>query len=184
MDVLGSLISYIRKKKRLIYIERLKERGLRIGKNVAIVDDCFLDAAHCYLIQIDDNCTIAPNVSFIAHDASSLVHLGYSRIGKIHIMERCFIGFGSIVLCGVTIGQGSIVAAGSVVTKDVAAGMVVGGNPAKPICTVSEYVDRISRELEISGHEPFGIDYHIYNLTDSKRQEVIDRVGRGRSFMV
>lgn len=42
---------------------------------------------------------------------------------------------------GVTIGDNALVAAGSVVTKSVPAGVVVGGNPAKIICTVDEYIE-------------------------------------------
>ena len=43
---------------------------------------------------------------------------------------------------GVTIGKGSLVAAGSIVTKSVPDGVVVAGNPAKYICTVEEYIER------------------------------------------
>jgi len=53
------------------YIDRLVENGLRLGKNVAIVDRFFLDPSHCFLISIGDNCTICPNVRLIAHDAST-----------------------------------------------------------------------------------------------------------------
>ena len=43
---------------------------------------------------------------------------------------------------GVTIGKGSLVAAGSIVTKSVPDGVVVAGNPAKQVCTVEEYIER------------------------------------------
>lgn len=43
---------------------------------------------------------------------------------------------------GVTIGEGSLVAAGSIVTRSVPAGVVVAGNPAKSVCTVEEYIER------------------------------------------
>ena len=49
------------------------------------------------------------------------------------IEDRVWIGCNVIILAGVTIGQGSIIAAGSVVTKSVAPGMLVAGNPAKEI---------------------------------------------------
>lgn len=45
-------------------------------------------------------------------------------------------------MAGVTIGEGALVAAGSIVTKSVPANTVVGGNPAKVICTVDEYIER------------------------------------------
>jgi galactoside O-acetyltransferase len=50
---------------------------------------------------------------------------------KIHIAKKSWIGFKAIVLKGIILGEGAIVASGSVVTKDVAAYTIVGGNPAK-----------------------------------------------------
>lgn len=53
--------------------------------------------------------------------------------GKVTIKDKAWIGFNSIILKGITIGEGSIVGAGSVVTKDVPDWTIVGGNPAKII---------------------------------------------------
>jgi acetyltransferase-like isoleucine patch superfamily enzyme len=53
---------------------------------------------------------------------------------KVTVGDDVWIGFGAIILSGVTIGEGSVIAAGSVVTKDVEAYAVVGGNPARKIC--------------------------------------------------
>jgi acetyltransferase-like isoleucine patch superfamily enzyme len=58
--------------------------------------------------------------------------------GKITVKDKAWIGFNCIVMKGVTIGEGSIVAAGSVVTKDVPDWTIVGGNPAKVIKYISE----------------------------------------------
>jgi acetyltransferase-like isoleucine patch superfamily enzyme len=77
--------------------------------------------------------------SYIAFEAAILSHemiralYAHTRIGR-----RCFIGARSIVMPGVTIGDGSIVAAGSVVTKDVPPGTIVGGNPAKVLRSAIE----------------------------------------------
>jgi len=58
---------------------------------------------------------------------------------KIKICDKVWIGFNSIILKGVTIGEGAIVAAGSVVTKDVEPWTIVGGNPAKLIREIPEH---------------------------------------------
>jgi carbonic anhydrase/acetyltransferase-like protein (isoleucine patch superfamily) len=61
-------------------------------------------------------------------------------VGKITIEDNVFVGIRSIIMPGVTIGTGSIVATGSLVTKDVPPHTVVGGVPAKVICSVDDYV--------------------------------------------
>ena len=59
------------------------------------------------------------------------------KSAPIKIMDDTWVGFGAIILKGVTIGEGAVIAAGSVVTKDVAPGSIVGGNPAKLIGTTT-----------------------------------------------
>lgn len=64
----------------------------------------------------------------------------FDIFGKIVVEDWAYIGSGTHIMAGVTIGEGALVAAGSIVTKSVPANTVVGGNPAKPICTVEEYI--------------------------------------------
>ncbi|MEJ5863060.1 acyltransferase [Pseudomonas farsensis] len=97
----------------------------RIGTNVGLSD-----------------CTL------IGHDGVvALIELSYGKhldsVGFIDVRDNSFIGHGAIVMPRVTIGPNAIVAAGAVVTKDVAPGTVVGGNPAKFICTTDELVARV-----------------------------------------
>ena len=169
-------------KKKKSYIEKLKERGLVLGENVNIVDTFFFDPSHCFLITIGDNCTFAPGVRLIAHDASTFTHLGYTKIGKIAINNNCFIGDSVIVLPCVTIGEGSIIGAGSVVKNDIPAGMVATGNPAKAICSVSDYIDITKRTGE--GKKVFGHEYLIKNLTKEKREEILQSLGDSFGFIV
>ena len=91
------------------------------------------------LIKIHNNVRIAANVTFYTHDVINMMFAtldGESYIPHrecIEIFDNCFIGGNSTILGGVSIGPDSIVAAGSVVTKDVPPGKIVGGNPARVI---------------------------------------------------
>lgn len=107
-------------------------KNLKIGKNVFINIDCvFLDLGG---ITIEDNVLIAPKVSLLTegHPLDPENRLGL--VAKpIHIKKNAWIGAGSTILQGVTIGENAVVAAGSVVSKNVPDNTVVGGIPAKII---------------------------------------------------
>ena len=66
----------------------------------------------------------------------------FDVFGKVTIEDWCYIGAYSQIMPGVTIGEGSLVAAGSIVTKSVPPHSVVGGNPAKILCTIDDYIAR------------------------------------------
>ena len=168
--------------KKKAYIQKLVNKGLHLGTNVSIVDTFFFDPSHCFLISIGDNCIFAPGVRLIAHDASTKLFLGYTKIGKINIGDNCFIGDSVIVLPCVTIGPGCIVGAGSVVTKDVPPGVLVAGNPAKVICSVDEYIKKIKdRSL---GKQIFNENYLINNLNKKRREEILSAVENSIGFIV
>lgn len=104
----------------------------KIGKNVFINFDCiFLDLGG---IIIEDNVLIAPKVSLLSEGHPIEPENRHALVPKpIYIKKNAWIGTGATILQGVTIGKNSIVAAGSVVTKDVPDNTVVGGIPAKVI---------------------------------------------------
>jgi maltose O-acetyltransferase len=173
----------ILKYKKNRYLKNLQKTGLQLGKNVWIVDDCFLDSAHCYLISIGDNTTICPNVRLIAHDASTKKILGYVKFGRIDIKENCFIGDSTIILPNVTIGANSIIGSGSVVTKSVPPNTVAAGNPAKYICSIEDYTKKMEGLLS-NEKKLFGRGYYIENLTPVKRNELIAAAESKIGFIV
>lgn len=107
----------------------------KIGKNVFINFDCvFLDLGG---ITIEDNVLIAPKVSLLTESHPTSIADRHSLIPKpIHIKKNAWVGANATILQGVTIGENSIVAAGSVVSKDVPDNVVVGGIPAKILKTI------------------------------------------------
>lgn len=105
-------------------------KNTRIGKRVFINSACsFLDLGG---ITIEDDVLIAPKVNLLSegHPISPKERKNL-KTGPIHIKRNAWIGANATILAGVTIGENSVVAAGSVVSKDVPANVIVGGSPAK-----------------------------------------------------
>lgn len=110
------------------------EAGNRIGNRVRIHTGCFLE-----LVTVEDDVFIAPNVVF-ADDLHPPCPRYEECVGGAVVRRGARVGSNSTVLPGVTIGSGALVAAGSVVVRDVEEGWVVGGSPARPLKRVSELV--------------------------------------------
>lgn len=131
------------------------------GGDVVFGKRCYIGQSHivCHTgVSFGDDVVVSWGVTIVDHNSHSLEWrfrkndiLDWAKgvkdwsnvkIAPVTICDRVWIGFNAIVLKGVTIGEGAVVAAGAVVTKDVAPYTVVAGNPA-----------RVVRELE-SAHEP------------------------------
>jgi hypothetical protein len=109
--------------------------GVKVGSGCRIYS-CSV-SSEFELLTIGDRVTVSTEVLFITHDGTGwLMSDGESRrysLAKIDIGNDVFIGARSTILPGVKIGDRCIVAAGSVVTKSVPSGSIVGGNPARII---------------------------------------------------
>jgi acetyltransferase-like isoleucine patch superfamily enzyme len=121
-----------------------------VGNNFHINPGC--NVTDPALVRIGNNVGLS-DCTLIGHDGVvALIELCYGKhldsVGYIDIKDNCFIGHGAIVMPRVTIGPDSIVAAGAVVTKDVLPGTVVGGNPAKFICTTEALIKRVEDRCE------------------------------------
>ncbi|MBX2989881.1 MAG: acyltransferase [Bacteroidetes bacterium] len=108
--------------------------GLRVGSNSNIGPYCYIGCSG--YIEIGDNVMMGPRVSIFAENHNfARTDVTMKRQGVaaefVKIEDDCWIASHSVILAGVTIGKGSIVSAGSVVTKDVPPYSIVGGVPAK-----------------------------------------------------
>ena len=98
-----------------------------------------------YLVTIGNHVQVTQGVSVYTHGGGNSVrkeHPDFDVFGKVVIEDWAYIGAYSQIMPGVTIGEGALVAAGSVVTRSVAPHTVVGGNPAHYICTTEEYYEK------------------------------------------
>lgn len=110
------------------------QKGVKIGKNCKISTHTFI----CEGVTIEDNVFVGHNVSFINDkypratnpDGSTQTEADWTVVPTV-VKKGASIGTSSTILCGVTIGEGAIVGAGSVVTKDVPPGAIVAGVPAR-----------------------------------------------------
>ena len=113
-------------------LEALTARGLVLGRDVYIGQGTMIDPWHCWLISIGDEAVLSARVVVLAHDGTTRRELGYTRIARVSIGRRAFIGASAHVLLGVTIGDDAIVGAGSVVRRDVPPGaLAVSGGPQR-----------------------------------------------------
>jgi maltose O-acetyltransferase len=164
-------------------LEGLQANGLQLGRGVFVGGGTVLDPDFCFLIEIGDDTTLSLEVMVLAHDASTRHHLGYSRVAPVRIGSRVFVGARAVILPGVTIGDDAIVGAGSLVRRDVPAGTVVAGNPARPLGRTDDYLARHRRALDArpswprEGHTTSG------GATPAVRRAMREVLRKGEAFI-
>lgn len=150
--------------------EQAKHLGVTIGSN------CFIDTRFWgeepYLISIGNNACISSGVRLHTHGGAQVARRLYPNFdvfGKIIIEDWVYVGAGAQIMPGVTIGEGSMVAAGSIVTKSVPPGVVVAGVPAKIVCNVEDYINRnLPYNLNSKGLDAFSKKRILLGLPDDK----------------
>ena len=124
----------------------------------------FDSVAYANRISIGENTIISGGVTFLVHDYSIATAIRTVRPVKkgalphflkdIKVGNNCFIGMRSIILPGTTIGDNTIIGAGSVVKGNIPSGVIVAGNPAKVIKTTEEYAKHHLEKMDFIGKLP------------------------------
>ena len=111
--------------------------GCKVGKNVFIGDHVYVDKNHPELIEIGDDTYITGGTTLLCHKRDISDYCVGDRLcdkpyktGKIIIGKGCSTGTNTLILPGVTIGDGVVIGAGSLVTKDIPAWTLAVGRPA------------------------------------------------------
>lgn len=107
-------------------------RGVQVGKNVWISQFVYIDEAHPENIIIKDNVTIGLRTTIFGHFYSGRYGPG-KKLGKVVLEKNVYIGPHVVIFHEVTIGEGSVIAAGSIVTKNVPPGVLYGPPAAAPL---------------------------------------------------
>ena len=187
MIILGIIYSAKNKIKRLLAVRNpakyARSLGVTVGDNNRF-NDVPDFGTEPWLISIGDRTVLCSKIVFITHDGSiyAMKHLTKEypklcKFGKIEIGNECFIGKSATILPNVKIGNNCIVAANSVVSKDVPDGMVVGGCPAKPICTIEElankWIDGMADYVPLEGENDFRVwTKHVADYYWEKKSKV------------
>ncbi len=118
--------------------------GVKIGHDNEVYTKRFV-SSEPYLITIGNHCQITEGVKIFTHGGPGAVRWKYPKFdcfGKVEIGDYVYLGNNSMIMPGVTIGDHVVVAAGSVVTKSIPSNVVVGGNPARIICDLDQYIEK------------------------------------------
>lgn len=116
-----------------VMIQRI--RGVKIGKNVSLVEGIVFDEVYPEMIAIEDDAAIAPYAIIMAHQNPPVAFRNAIKAfaAPVTIKKGAWVCARSIILPGVTIGEYSIVGAGSVVTSSIPPSVFAAGAPAKVI---------------------------------------------------
>lgn len=157
-----------RKLKKILWSFYSKEKrailsGVDLGSNNFIASEFW--SSEPFLIKVGSNCQITDGVKFFTHGGGGAVrkyHPKFDCFGKIVVGDYVYIGTNALIMPGVTIGDNVLIAAGSVVTSSLPPNVVVGGNPARIICSLEQYIDRnMAYNLDTKG------------LSDSEKKKIL-----------
>ena len=146
-DVLLKLKRVIANRNNISKIKYLREQGANIGNGTRLNCSTGAFGTEPYLVTVGNNCLFAGEIHIITHDGGVAVlnNLHYfngkkmDKIAPVNIGNNVYIGYGAMIMPGVTIGNNVLIGAGAIVTKDIPDNSVAVGVPAKCVKTIDEY---------------------------------------------
>jgi maltose O-acetyltransferase len=160
----------------------LKALGMHIGRDVNLPASTWIDTSHCFLISIGDRCGFGEGCMILAHDAQMDEYLDAARLGRVVLHESCHIGARTTILAGVEIGPRTVVGANSLVSKSLPPDSVCAGNPAKVLCSLSEYLEKHRAGMANLPNFPI-LQYDIRHLNSERRAELLKALSKGNAYM-
>lgn len=123
----------------------IRKMGCHVGENTFFGDYVRMDTSYADMIYIGDYTHITSGCRLLCHQrdltgycvGDNAAELGY-RTGEIHIGKGVMVGMETLIMPGVTIGDGAIIGAGSIVTKDIPAWTIATGRPARVVKSIPE----------------------------------------------
>lgn len=123
----------------------IRKMGCHVGKNTFFGDYVRMDTSYADMIYIGDYTHITSGCRLLCHQrdltgycvGDNAADLGY-KTGEIHIGKGVMVGMETLIMPGVTIGDGAIIGAGSIVTKDIPAWTIATGRPARVVKQIPE----------------------------------------------
>ena len=123
----------------------IRKMGCHIGKNTFFGDYVRMDTSYADMIYIGDYTHVTSGCRLLCHQrdltgycvGDNAASLGY-KTGEIHIGKGVMVGMETIIMPGVTIGDGAIIGAGSIVTRDIPAWTIATGRPARVVKQIPE----------------------------------------------
>lgn len=125
--------------------------------------NCRIDSVYPHLITIGKNFIAAPSSMITAHDAYLINKTGEMITGRVKVGDNVYLGANAVILPGVTLGDNVSVAANSLVTKSFKSNVVIGGNPARILMSMEQYIQfaHTNKEKQVQKKEIKGLSNDI-----------------------
>lgn len=163
------------------FVHYLREKGLQIGANTHIDPHAEIDISRPSLVTVGSNCYLNHGFTLLTHDwvtgvLRNVYGVFYNSSGHVTIGNNVGTGYNVTILKGVTIGDNVFIAANSLVNRDIPSNTIVGGCPARPICTLDEFLKKREAKCEDEAFEYIRsiVDrFHRRPLIEEMREEFI-----------